>query len=137
MNVEIKAPQEFQGSVVSGVNRRKGLIVGSETEGDDVVINAHVSALCDCYIHLSFYAVVSIRRVTYLLGLLLYVGLKESHILLLCLFEEKGDQLLLVPLRRKRLLLSARLSDSVSTFGCRCHRLSAAFVQPKVDDTLV
>lgn len=43
MNVEIKAPQEFQGSVVSGVNRRKGLIVGSETEGDDVVINAHVS----------------------------------------------------------------------------------------------
>lgn len=45
MNVEIKAPQEFQGAVVSGVNRRKGLIVGSETEGDDVVINAHVSRL--------------------------------------------------------------------------------------------
>jgi hypothetical protein len=91
MNVEIKAPQEFQGSVVSGVNRRKGLIVGSETEGDDVVINAHVSALCDCYIHLSFNAVFSIRRVTYLLGLLLYVWLKEPPILLLCLFEEKGD----------------------------------------------
>ncbi|KAI3429283.1 hypothetical protein D9Q98_005379 [Chlorella vulgaris] len=42
MNVEITAPSEFQGNIIGDVNRRKGIIQGSEQEGDDVVINAHV-----------------------------------------------------------------------------------------------
>ncbi|PRW60865.1 elongation factor G- mitochondrial isoform A [Chlorella sorokiniana] len=42
MNVEITAPNEFQGTVIGDVNRRKGIIMGSEQEGDDVIINAHV-----------------------------------------------------------------------------------------------
>lgn len=42
MNVEITAPSEFQGNIIGDVNRRKGIIMGSEQEGDDVVINAHV-----------------------------------------------------------------------------------------------
>ena len=42
MEVEITAPQEFQGTIIGNVNRRKGVILNSETQGDDVVINAHV-----------------------------------------------------------------------------------------------
>ncbi|KAJ7560279.1 hypothetical protein O6H91_04G121600 [Diphasiastrum complanatum] len=42
MLVEIKAPMEFQGSVIGDINRRKGMIVGSEQDGDDAVVNAHV-----------------------------------------------------------------------------------------------
>ncbi|EFN59906.1 hypothetical protein CHLNCDRAFT_56440 [Chlorella variabilis] len=44
MNVEasITAPSEFQGNIIGDVNRRKGIIMSSEQEGDDVVINAHV-----------------------------------------------------------------------------------------------
>lgn len=42
MNVEISAPTEFQGTIIGDVNRRKGVIMGSEQEGDDVVIAAHV-----------------------------------------------------------------------------------------------
>lgn len=42
MNVELKAPVEFQGSVTGDLNKRKGIIVGSGQEGDDCVITAHV-----------------------------------------------------------------------------------------------
>lgn len=43
MLVEMKAPMEFQGPVIGDINRRKGVIVGSEQDGDDAVIIAHVS----------------------------------------------------------------------------------------------
>ncbi|CAH9096756.1 unnamed protein product [Cuscuta europaea] len=42
MLVEIKAPTEFQGSVTGDINKRKGVIVGNDQEGDDSVITAHV-----------------------------------------------------------------------------------------------
>ena len=42
MRVEITAPVEFQGPVVASVNRRKGLVINSEQEGDDVVLEAEV-----------------------------------------------------------------------------------------------
>ncbi|KAL2652086.1 hypothetical protein R1flu_020214 [Riccia fluitans] len=42
MLVELKAPIEFQGPVMGDINRRKGIIVGSEQDGDDAVITAHV-----------------------------------------------------------------------------------------------
>lgn len=42
MLVEMKAPMEFQGPVIGDINRRKGIIVGSEQDGDDAVITAHV-----------------------------------------------------------------------------------------------
>ena len=42
MEVEITVPTEFQGTVIGDVNRRKGLVISSETEGDDVVIKAQV-----------------------------------------------------------------------------------------------
>ncbi|KAL3699789.1 hypothetical protein R1sor_017811 [Riccia sorocarpa] len=42
MFVELKAPIEFQGPVMGDINRRKGIIVGSEQDGDDAVITAHV-----------------------------------------------------------------------------------------------
>ena len=42
MAVEVSAPTEFQGAVIGDVNRRKGVVMGSEQEGDDVVIEAQV-----------------------------------------------------------------------------------------------
>ncbi|KAK9843313.1 hypothetical protein WJX74_010202 [Apatococcus lobatus] len=42
MNVEIRAPTEFQGTIIGDVNRRKGLIQNSEAEGEDVVVEAQV-----------------------------------------------------------------------------------------------
>eukprot|EP00898_Chlorokybus_atmophyticus_P000869 jgi/Chlat1/1783/Chrsp134S02095 len=42
MDVEIKAPQEFQGTIIGNINRRKGVILGSDTAGDDVTIQAQV-----------------------------------------------------------------------------------------------
>ncbi|MQL81474.1 hypothetical protein Taro_013921 [Colocasia esculenta] len=42
MLVELKVPTEFQGSVTGDINKRKGLIVGNEQEGDDTVITSHV-----------------------------------------------------------------------------------------------
>ncbi|RAL54017.1 unnamed protein product [Cuscuta campestris] len=42
MLVEIKVPSEFQGSVTGDINKRKGVIVGNDQEGDDSVITAHV-----------------------------------------------------------------------------------------------
>ncbi|GAB4816300.1 hypothetical protein N2152v2_003346 [Parachlorella kessleri] len=42
MSVEVCAPSEFQGTIIGDINRRKGIIQGSEQEGDDVIITAHV-----------------------------------------------------------------------------------------------
>ncbi|GER31197.1 elongation factor G [Striga asiatica] len=42
MLVELKFPSEFQGSVTGDINKRKGIIVGNDQEGDDCVITAHV-----------------------------------------------------------------------------------------------
>jgi elongation factor G len=35
-------PSEFQGTVIGDINRRKGVVVSSEQEGDDVIILSHV-----------------------------------------------------------------------------------------------
>ncbi|KAG1334998.1 elongation factor G, mitochondrial [Cocos nucifera] len=42
MKVELKAPTEFQGTVTGDINKRKGMIVGNDQEGDDTVVVAHV-----------------------------------------------------------------------------------------------
>jgi len=42
MLVELKAPTEFQGTVTGDINKRKGVIVGNDQDGDDSVITAHV-----------------------------------------------------------------------------------------------
>ncbi|XP_062179152.1 elongation factor G, mitochondrial isoform X2 [Phragmites australis] len=42
MKVELKFPTEFQGTVTGDMNKRKGIIVGNETEGDDTVVICHV-----------------------------------------------------------------------------------------------
>ncbi|ONK66689.1 uncharacterized protein A4U43_C06F10950 [Asparagus officinalis] len=42
MRVELKVPMEFQGSVTGDLNKRKGMIVGNDQDGDDTVIAAHV-----------------------------------------------------------------------------------------------
>lgn len=42
MLVELKAPSEFQGTVSGDINKRKGIIVGTDQEGDDCVITAQV-----------------------------------------------------------------------------------------------
>ncbi|XLT82957.1 hypothetical protein HN873_004710, partial [Arachis hypogaea] len=39
--VELKVPTEFQGAVAGDINKRKGVIVGSDQEGDDSIITAH------------------------------------------------------------------------------------------------
>ncbi|KAF6147097.1 hypothetical protein GIB67_036816 [Kingdonia uniflora] len=42
MMVELKAPTEFQGPVTGDINKRKGLIVGNDQDGEDCVVTAHV-----------------------------------------------------------------------------------------------
>ncbi|XP_010258866.1 PREDICTED: elongation factor G, mitochondrial-like [Nelumbo nucifera] len=42
MLVELKAPTEFQGTVTGDINKRKGVIVGNDQDGDDSVITTHV-----------------------------------------------------------------------------------------------
>ncbi|XP_058094853.1 elongation factor G-1, mitochondrial-like [Magnolia sinica] len=42
MVVELKVPTEFQGTVTGDINKRKGVIVGNDQDGDDSVITAHV-----------------------------------------------------------------------------------------------
>ncbi|XP_075474279.1 elongation factor G-2, mitochondrial-like [Primulina tabacum] len=42
MLVELRVPTEFQGTVTGDINKRKGMIVGNDQEGDDSVITAHV-----------------------------------------------------------------------------------------------
>jgi elongation factor G len=43
MKVEIVAPIEFQGSVIGGINQRKGTIVDSEARDDEFTLTAEVS----------------------------------------------------------------------------------------------
>ena len=40
--LQIRAPSEFQGTIIGDVNRRKGLIQNSEGEAEDVVVEAQV-----------------------------------------------------------------------------------------------
>jgi elongation factor G len=42
MNVEISVPDEFQGSVIGQLNQRRGVIMGTDTDGNYVVVNAEV-----------------------------------------------------------------------------------------------
>ncbi|KAM7275013.1 hypothetical protein ACFE04_016879 [Oxalis oulophora] len=42
MLVELKIPTEFQGTVAGDINKRKGVIVGNDQDGDDSVITANV-----------------------------------------------------------------------------------------------
>lgn len=42
MTVEVKAPVEFQGTVIGNINKRKGIVVGSDQSGDEVTVVAHV-----------------------------------------------------------------------------------------------
>ncbi|KAJ6833629.1 elongation factor G, mitochondrial-like isoform X1 [Iris pallida] len=42
MLVELKVPMEFQGTVTGDINKRKGMIVGNDQDGDDTVVVAHV-----------------------------------------------------------------------------------------------
>ncbi|MBN2143285.1 MAG: elongation factor G, partial [Candidatus Aureabacteria bacterium] len=42
MKVEVETPNEFQGSVIGDLSSRRGVILGSETRGDDTVIQASV-----------------------------------------------------------------------------------------------
>lgn len=44
----MRAPAEFQGTVIGDLNRRKGLIMNSEGEDQDVVLNAHVRPPARC-----------------------------------------------------------------------------------------
>ena len=40
--LQIRAPSEFQGTIIGDVNRRKGLIQNSEGEAEDVIVEAQV-----------------------------------------------------------------------------------------------
>lgn len=42
MLVEVKVPSEFQGSVAGDINKRKGVIIGNDQDGDDSIIVAHI-----------------------------------------------------------------------------------------------
>ncbi|XP_022152350.1 elongation factor G-2, mitochondrial-like [Momordica charantia] len=42
MLVEVKVPTEFQGTVGGDINKRKGVIVGNDQDGDDSIITANV-----------------------------------------------------------------------------------------------
>jgi len=42
MNVQVQAPTEFQGTVIGDLNRRKGVILNSEAEGDDTIMESQV-----------------------------------------------------------------------------------------------
>ncbi|KAG9447830.1 hypothetical protein H6P81_013958 [Aristolochia fimbriata] len=42
MLVEVKVPSEFQGPVTGDINKRRGVIVGNDQDGDDCVVTAHV-----------------------------------------------------------------------------------------------
>jgi translation elongation factor EF-G len=52
MAVEVRAPIEFQGTIIGDLNRRKGIILNSEGEGDQVVMQAQVGATpLACAVH--------------------------------------------------------------------------------------
>lgn len=40
--MQVQAPTEFQGTVIGDLNKRKGLILNSETQGDDAIVDAQV-----------------------------------------------------------------------------------------------
>lgn len=40
--MQVRAPTEFQGTIIGDLNRRKGVIQGSEGEGDDTIMTAVV-----------------------------------------------------------------------------------------------
>ncbi|EOX96370.1 PREDICTED: elongation factor G-1, mitochondrial [Theobroma cacao] len=42
MLVELKVPTEFQGTVAGDINKRKGVIVGNDQDGDDSIITTNV-----------------------------------------------------------------------------------------------
>ncbi|KAE8662508.1 Elongation factor G-2 [Hibiscus syriacus] len=42
MLIELKVPTEFQGTVAGDINKRKGVIVGNDQDGDDSIITANV-----------------------------------------------------------------------------------------------
>ncbi|KAG6780918.1 hypothetical protein POTOM_013797 [Populus tomentosa] len=42
MLVELKVPTEFQGTIAGDINKRKGVIVGNDQDGDDSIITVHV-----------------------------------------------------------------------------------------------
>ena len=42
MKVEVETPSDFQGSVIGDLSSRRGVVYGTEVNGDDTVINAGV-----------------------------------------------------------------------------------------------
>lgn len=42
MKVEVETPDEFQGTILGGLNQRRGMILGTETSGNIAVVNAEV-----------------------------------------------------------------------------------------------
>lgn len=42
MKVEVETPDEFQGSILGGLNQRRGIIMGTTTSGNICVVNAEV-----------------------------------------------------------------------------------------------
>jgi elongation factor G len=42
MKVEVETPDEFQGSILGGLNQRRGMILGTETSGNICTVNAEV-----------------------------------------------------------------------------------------------
>ncbi|KAE8721411.1 Elongation factor G [Hibiscus syriacus] len=45
MLIELKVPTEFQGTVADDINKRKGVIVGNDQDGDDSIITANASTI--------------------------------------------------------------------------------------------